>query len=318
MRHAAIVLAALLGVLGLFAPFLANDVPLLARVGGSYRLPVFESLLGTADHGPDGTTWKQWWLARPEGSEDFAVMPPWATGPLEVHRDAILAGPSRKHPLGVDDAGRDQFTRLLFAARTAFLVAAGVVSIALLLGVVIGGLCGMSGGIVDAVLLRVIEFFASFPVLVAALAGAAFFGGSLVNVVALCALVQWTQIARIVRGELLSLRERPFVSCARGLGVGRMRLLYGHLLPQLRAPMLVSAVFVAADAIQVESALSFLGVGAGPSTVSFGAMLEQGRVHAVGGAWHLWLFPSLALATLVLGLHAVADRLSFRERDTSG
>ena len=294
-------------LVGSVGPFLCDDIPLVARVDGDWSFPAFRATVGAIPRPPADTSWKGWWLSLPEGSADFAVMPPWAYGPGEVHRGEILAAPRFAHPLGMDDVGRDQLTRIVHGTRTALIVAVGVVGIALIFGVIVGGIAGLAGGLIDALLLRFIEFFASFPALVAALAGAAFFGGSILNVIVLLALVQWTQVARIVRGEVLSLRERPFVEAARGLGVSRVRLLLCHVLPQLRGPLFVTGAFLAADAIQVESTLSFLGVGAGPATVSWGAMLDQGRTHAFAGVWHLWLFPAVAIAVTVIGLHALAD-----------
>lgn len=307
MRSVAIGLLGVVALIALVGPFLANDVPLVARVSGQWRFPAFESQGGGFASAPDGGTWKDWWLTRPVDGPDFAVMPPWPHGPFEVHPHAVLEGPSRAHPLGVDDSGRDQLTRLLQGARTALLVALGAVVLSVTIGVAIGGLAGLAGGLVDGVLLRVIELFASFPALLIALACASLFGGSLLAVVVVLAIVQWTQVARVVRGELLSLRSRPFVEAARGFGIGPVPLLLRHVLPQLRGPLAVTSAFIAADAIQVESALSFLGLGA--SFVSWGAMLDAGRAHAFTGAWHGWFFPGLALAVTVVGLHGLANRL---------
>lgn len=295
-------------VIAVLAPLIANHVPLVARAGGELRFPAFESYLRTPPLAPGGVPWRDWWVALPEGSADWAVMPPWPHGPREVLAGTPLARPSLAHPLGVDDVGRDLLARLLHGARTALIVAIGAVVIGAVIGIVLGGIAGLGGRVADFLVLRLIELFTCFPALIAVLAVAAFLGGSLVTVVVVLGVVYWTAFARVVRGELLSLRERPFVAAARGLGAGPFRLLFEHLLPQLRGPVLVAAAFLAADAILVEATLTFLGLGASLDTVSWGAMLDQGRTHAHTGAWHMWVFPTLALAGVVLGLHALAER----------
>ena len=133
-------------------------------------------------------------------------------------------------------------------------------------------------------------------------------GRTPLSIVLVLGLVYWTGFARIVRGEVLSLREREFVASARGLGIGTWRLLLRHLLPSARGPILVNAAFVAASAIVVESTLAFLKLGAGLDSVSWGEILDQGRTHAYTGAWHLWFFPGLVLVLTVMCLHSLADR----------
>lgn len=292
-----------------FAPLIANDVPLVARADGTLRFPAFESLVRAPAPAPDGRSWREWWIAQPEDGDAWAVMPPWPCGPREIQTGSALAGPSAEHLLGLDDVGRDVLSRLLHGARTALLVACGSVAIGLLVGGLLGGLGGLGGRWLDLVVLRLIELFACFPALLAVLAVAAFLGGSLATIVVVLGVVYWTAFARVVRGELLSLRQRPFVEAARGLGAGPVRLLFRHLLPRLGGPVAVAAAFLAADAILIESTLTFLGLGAGLDTVSWGAMLDQGRAQAHTGAWHLWVFPALAVASVVLLLHALGDRL---------
>ena len=153
-----------------------------------------------------------------------------------------------------------------------------------------------------------IEIFLCFPALFLVLAVLAFVGDSTWGVVLVLGLVFWTSFARIVRGEFMSLREREFVQSARGLGVGPVRLVLRHLLPAARGPILVTAAFVAASAIIVESTLSFLGIGPGLTSVSWGSILQQGKSYAYAGAWHLWFFPSLLLIATVMCLHSLADR----------
>ncbi|MBK8980302.1 MAG: ABC transporter permease [Planctomycetes bacterium] len=310
MRIGAVVVLAW-GLLGAVAPWLANDVPIVARADGVLRWPVAERLTDGFSEAPGARRWKDWWAELPVDASggDWAVMPPWTYGPGEVLPGQALDRPSASHPLGVDDAGRDQLARLLHGASTAFLVAFGSVLLSSCVGCVIGGLAGMRGArsVTDVVATRGIEVFTCFPAVLALLAGATYLGPGLPTVVAVLAAVQWPVFARVVRGELLSLRERPFVEAARGLGEGPLRILRRHLLPELRGPVLVAAAMVAAEAILAESTLTFLGLGLGLGSVSWGAMLDQGRAQAYAGAWHLWLFPALALASAVIALYALAD-----------
>jgi len=301
---------AVLGV-GLLAPILANDRPIMASVDGELRFPAFCEYVGDPAPGPAGKTWKRWWIEM--GTEptdtDWALMPFIPYGPFEVDLERINDGPSPPmHYLGNDDTGRDLMARLIHGAGTAVWIALGVVILSGLIGVSLGAWSGYRGGWSDVLVQRLIEIFLCFPALFFVLAVLAFVGNSTLGVVLVLALVYWTSFARIVRGELLSLREREFVHCARGLGVGPFRLVVRHLLPSARGPILVNAAFVAASAIVVESTLSFLNIGPGLASVSWGSILQQGRTYAYAGAWHLWFFPGLALISTVICLHSLADR----------
>lgn len=300
--------AALVVLVGLFAPILANDVPLVARVDGAWSFPAFRELVGEAPPGPADQTWKQWWARLDPGSPDFAVMPPWSYGPLETDVDRFSQGPSLAHPLGCDDTGRDVLSRLVHGAAAAMQIGVPAVLLAGLLGCVLGAFAGMRGGLVDAVVLRLVELFVCFPMLVFLLFAAAFFGDSRLALVLVMATLFWTSFARIVRGELLSLREREFVATARGLGVSERRIFFRHLLPQLQGQIGVTAAFCMAAAVVAESTLAYLGVGAAGES-SWGTMLRQGGERAVFGAWHLWLFPAIAVVAVVTTCHTIADRL---------
>lgn len=305
------VLLLLLG-LAVLAPLLANDVPLMASVDGRWTFPAVASYFGPPPPGPDDRSWKSWWATLGEADPDWAVMPPWSFGPLETDPGRIKAGPSIEHPLGNDDTGRDLLARLLHGCTPAVFIGVGATVLGLLLGVLLGGLAGFRGGWVDVLVLRLIEVFLCFPGLLLVLAAAAVLGDSTLGIVLVLGLVFWTSFARIVRGELLSLRERDFVACARGLGVTRWGILRRHLLPQVRGPVAVTAAFCFAQAVVVESTLSFLGLGPGLKTASWGGILAQGKANAHLGVWHLWLFPALAIVATVICCHALADDI--RER----
>ncbi|MEZ5966117.1 MAG: ABC transporter permease [Planctomycetota bacterium] len=292
---------------GALAPLLCNDLPLVARTADGFRFPAFVALRGMPLPPPDGATWKEWWAALPDGGPQWAWMPPWPWSPNEVTPN-VLAAPDLRHPLGTDDTGRDVLARLVHGAGTTLLVALGAVGLALLIGVPLGAIAGYCAFTwIDTLVLRVVEVFLCFPALFLALSAVALLGGSPLTLILVLGVVNWTHFTRVVRGEFLSLREREFVLAARNLGVSSARIVCRHMLPQVKGAILVVAAFGAAGAMIVESGLSFLGLGAGLHLPSWGSMLAQGKEHAHAGAWHLWLFPTLALATAVLSLHVLAD-----------
>ena len=296
----------------LLAPLLANDQPLVAVAGDRAHFPAFATYLGERSTAPDGRPWKTWWALLDEDSPDWALMPPWPYGPLETDTDLINARPTLAHPLGNDYVGRDVLSQLVHGASTTMLVALGAVLLAALIGVPLGAFAGYRGGLADHLLSRLIEVFVCFPAFFMALAAVAFFGDSALAILLVLGLLFWTSFARIVRGELLSLRERPFVLAARGLGVSTPRVLRRHLLPEVRGPVLVMAAFAIASAVVVEATLSFLGLGPGASGASWGQLLQQGKSYAHTGAWHLWLFPGLAVVGTVWAFHSLADRVQRR------
>lgn len=304
----AIWIAGLLLVVAAFAPLLANDVPLVARIDGHYSFPAFEDCVGSPAPPPVDLSWKRWWSRLPAGGEDFAWMPPWPHGPLEVDFGRANQGPTWPHPLGTDEQGRDLLARLVHGTRLS--VGVGVLAVALgaAIGVLLGGLAGVCRGLVDAAVMRLLEVFLCFPSLLFLMFGASFFGSSWLALVLVMAALFWTSFARVVRGELLSLREREFVAVARGLGASRTRVLFGHLWPQLRSQVAVTAAFCVAGAIVAESTLSFLGVGPGADSASWGTVLRQGseQVHLAG--WHAWLIPAAVIAGAVALCHRLADR----------
>ncbi len=296
-------------LVGLFAPLLANEVPLVARHGGRWSFPAFAHLVGRASPGPQDLSWKQWWSRLPAGGEDFACMPPWSYGPIETDPARARAEPSMGHPCGCDDTGRDVLARLIHGARSVVLLGLPAVLLGMVVGTLLGALAALRAGIADVIVSRLIELFLCFPMLLFLLFVSAFFGNSRVGLVIVMASLFWTSFARIVRGALLSLREREFVHVARGLGVPERRIFTRHLLPQVWSQIGVTAAFCMAAAVVAESTLSFLGLGAGDASSSWGTMLRDGSELAVVGAWHLWFFPAAAIVCVVVCCHVLADRL---------
>ena len=303
-------------VIGVLAPFLANDLPIAASVGGEIRWPVVEGYATSRPSPPVGhASWKSWWAQIPEDGKDWALMPLIPFGPNEALEQRKRAKPVvLEHYLGNDASGRDVLARLIHGAATALWIALGSVMIALVIGIPLGAAAGYWGGAIDLLVTGLVQVFLCFPPIFFVLAVMAFVGQSLWGVVLVLGSLYWVSFARIVRGEILSLRERDYVMRAQSLGLSSGRVLFAHILPQARGPILTNAAFVAAGAIVVEATLAFLGLGPGLSTVSWGGLLMDGKDAAHLGAWHLWLFPSLALVTVVACCHSLASR-AYRRPD---
>ena len=300
---------ALFLLVGVFAPVLANSVPIVASVNGTLHFPAVATFIGEPEPGPDGLTWKRWRSRIGSSSPDWAVMPLIPYGPYELVRGRASRLPTfGDHYFGNDDTGRDVLARMIHGTQTALLMAAGVVFIALLLGVPLGAFAGYYGGWIDVAVSGVIQLFLCFPALFFLLVVMAFLGNSFSGVIVVIGLLSWMSFARIVRGEVIRVRDHEFVRCARGLGIGSMAILFRHILPTVRSQILVNAAFVAATAIVVESTLSFLGLGPTLSTASWGMILREGNLHAASGAWHLWFFPSVVLVGAVMCLHSLASK----------
>jgi peptide/nickel transport system permease protein len=217
------------------------------------------------------------------------------------------AGDAR-HPLGTDTLGRDVASRLLHGARVSLAVGFSAVLIAGALGVALGLVSGWYGGRLDDALMRLGDVQLAFPVLVLAVAVLAVLGASVINLVLVLSVTGWITYARIVRGEVLTLRERDFVAAARALGASDRWILVRHLLPNVLAPITVVATFSLARTIIAEASLSFLGLGIPAPEPSWGSMLDEGRNYITTG-WWLALFPGLAILLLVLGINLVGDWL---------
>jgi len=230
--------------------------------------------------------------------------------PEAIDLSAYRLGPSADHPLGTDIAGRDIFSRLLYAGRVSLSVGLVAVSIYTAIGVVLGALAGYFGGWVDATIMRLADVVLSFPTLIIIITLASVLGPSIYNVMLAIGLLGWPPIARLLRGELLSLREREFVIGARAVGCSDLRLIFRYLLPNAMAPVLVAATFGIAYAILIEAGLSFLGLGVQPPTSSWGNMLTDAQSLTVleSMPW-LWLPPGLMIALAVLSINFIGDGL---------
>lgn len=238
---------------------------------------------------------------------------------LEPHRvmlSEILLPPSLDHPLGTDELGRPVLDRLLAGAGVSLLVALTTVGLSALIGISIGLFAGYFGGWVDRVISRLIEIFLAFPGMLLAIAMAAMIGPGIDNVIIALAVMGWVGYARLVRVQVLSLRQREHVQAATALGCDDLAIMRRHLLPLVMAPVWVEASFGLAGAVVAEAGLSFLGLGIQPPDASWGGMIRDG-VRYLLVAPHLVLAPGVAMFLVVLAANLFGDALRDRFDVTS-
>lgn len=219
-----------------------------------------------------------------------------------------LERPSAQHPLGLDDLGRDVLSRILHGARISLRVGFSVVLIAASIGVILGAIAGYFGGIVDTLIMRLCDILLAFPGILLAIALVAVLGPSITNVILALSIIGWVGYARLVRGQVLKVREMEFVTAAKAIGARSHRVILRHVLPNVINPVIVMATLGLAGAILSEAALSFLGLGVQPPTPSWGAMLTSGRRY-LGLANHLAIYPGLAIMIAVMGFNFLGDGL---------
>jgi peptide/nickel transport system permease protein len=240
----------------------------------------------------------------------LSLLAPLIVGPQGLRFDlpSRLESPSRSHLLGTDENGVDVLAKILYGARLSLTVAIGVVGISTFIGLLLGTIAGFYNGVTESVLMRFIDMLQAFPGFLLALAVIAFMGSSITNMIFALCITGWTAYARLVRGEILSLKTREFVSAARATGVSNVEIITRHLWPNVMATLAVQMSFGLAGAVISEAGLSFLGLGASPSTPSWGALLSSGRKYLISDPW-LSIFPGLAILTLVLGFNLIGDGL---------
>jgi peptide/nickel transport system permease protein len=239
-----------------------------------------------------------------------AILAPWLVhaSPIKPDFGSVLAPPSFAHPMGTDDLGRDEFSRVIFGARIALLAGVISVSIAVVIGLPVGLLAGYYGGRVDDVVMRLTDALLSFPFLVLALALVAILGAGVDKAMIAIGLVFTPRFIRLSRAQVLGEREQPYVEAARAMGAGDGRILWRHLLPNSLSPLLVQASLDMAGAITAEATLSFLGLGTQPPTPAWGSMLNLAQSYLSTAPWTA-IFPGLAIFLTVLALNLLGDGL---------
>jgi peptide/nickel transport system permease protein len=218
-----------------------------------------------------------------------------------------LSPPSAQHLFGTDEVGRDVFSRVIYGAQVSLPVGLVVIAFAMLLGGLVGALAGYLGGIFDLLVMRLVDITLAFPSIVLALAIAAALGPSLRNAVIAMILVWWPEYARVMRGQVLSVKNNDFVLAANAIGVPTKSVLLRHIVPNTWTPVIIKASLDAGSAILTIAALSFIGLGAVPPTPEWGAMVSMGRFKFY--YWWLTAFPGLAILSVVLGFNFLGDAL---------
>jgi peptide/nickel transport system permease protein len=227
--------------------------------------------------------------------------------PLKTSNETFQA-PSQKFFFGTDDLGRDVFSGVIYGARTSILVGISVALMSGLIGVLVGAIAGYAGGVWDDLLMRITELFLIPPQFFLALVVAALFGSSLFNIILILTVANWTTMARLVRAEVLSLKERSFVEASRAMGARPARILFREILPNASPLIITKMVLMIGNVILIEAGLEFVGLG-DANQISWGYMLHNGQ-HFIRDGWWIIAFPSLALAALVLSLNIVGDALN--------
>jgi len=226
--------------------------------------------------------------------------------PGQIDIENILTGPSRGHILGTDSLGRDLFSRMVYGTRISLLVGLIAVGISAIIGILLGSLAGYYGRWVDVLIMRFVDIMLCFPTFFLILAVIALLEPSIVNIMVIIGVTSWMGVARLIRAEILSLKERDFIYAERAIGASDLRIIARHLVPNAMAPVLVSITLGIAAAILVESSLSFLGIGVQPPTPSWGNILSEGK-SVMGAAWWMMLFPGMAIFITVLGYNMLGE-----------
>lgn len=302
-RVGLIILATLAGV-ALFADLIASDLPVvLSWRGETHLLPALTRPAALRSHDNQS-------LRREMADDDWAWWPLCEFGPEQQPRlrKPPPSPPDAQHWLGTDDRGRDVFARIVHGARSSLLVGVVAVAIYVLLGTFLGLLAGYAGGRTDWLIARLIELGLTFPVFFLVLIVMALVAQpSLTLIAVVIGLTGWPDIARLVRAEVLKLRELDFVVAAKLAGAPRGAIMWRHLLPNALSPLIVNATFGVGGAILLEAALSFLGFGAPPPTASWGEIL--GQAFEQPHCWWLVLFPGLTIFATVVAVNLVGERL---------
>jgi len=234
------------------------------------------------------------------------VIAPWDPNRHDVKN--ILNPPSHRHVFGTDQLGRDVLSRMLYGARVSLAVGILAQGLILVIGLTVGGIAGFFGGRVDNLLMRFTDVFYAFPDLLFVIIITAAIGSSFQNIIIAIGLVNWTDLARLVRGSLMTLRERDFISAAHAIGAPAPRIITQHLLPNSAGPIIVRVTYGIPQAIFAEAVLSFIGLGIRPPDASWGTMIERGN-QAIFSAPHMVLFPALAIAFTMLAFNFLGDGL---------
>lgn len=242
----------------------------------------------------------------------IAVAAPLVAGqdPVKMDPRQSMQPPNAEHLLGTDVAGRDIWARLVYGARISLAVGIVAVSISMAISLLLGTLSGYYGGVVDMVIMRFTDVMMVFPGLILVIAVVSVLGPSVLNVMIVLGILGWTGTTRLLRGQILSVREMDYVLAARAVGVPNVRIMIAHILPNAIAPLLVAATFGIAGAILTEAGLSYLGLGVLPPAASWGSMLNAANsITVLERNWWVWIPPGVAVLLTVMAINFIGDGL---------
>jgi peptide/nickel transport system permease protein len=235
------------------------------------------------------------------------IVAPYDPFAIDVYN--VISEPNSVHLFGTDELGRDVLSRMIWGSRVSLAVGFVAVGISITIGIIIGALAGFYGKAVDAILMRFVDIMLCFPTLFLILAVIAIVGPSIWVIMVVIGITSWMDVSRLVRAEILTLKERDFVSAAKVIGADDVRIIFRHILPNALSPVFVSATLGIAGAILLESGLSFLGLGVQPPDASWGNILTSGKDYITTGAWWLSFFPGIAILITVLSYNLVGEGL---------
>lgn len=224
----------------------------------------------------------------------------------DINFDDKFIPPNSEHFFGTDDFGRDIYSMVIYGTQISLKICLMVVLSATIIGIFLGGIAGYFGGKIDEILMRITDVFLSIPYLILAIAVGAALGRSIENIMMALILVWWPQYARLLRGQVLSIRENQYVEAARSIGSSNWRILFRHIIPNSFAPLLVQITLDLGAVLLVAAGLSFIGLGAPPGTAEWGLMISSGRMHMFHSWWYV-TFPGLAIVVTVLGFNLLGD-----------
>jgi len=295
--------------LALTADFLASSKPLYAVYKGETYFPVIKDYLndlGLSRWDPEliNVSWKE---LDNQGKLESVVWAPVPYGPREIDLANVYTSPEGDHYLGTDGIGRDLLAGLIHGSRVSLSVGFIAAGIALLIGIVLGSLAGFFGGKVDLTIMRFVEIMVTFPLFFLIITIVAIYGSSIWYIMAAIGFTSWTSDAKLIRGEVLKVRNMEYITAANSIGLPNKQIIFRHVLPNAIAPVLVSGAFAIAGAILTEAALSYLGFGVAATTVTWGSLLNEAR--GASNAWWLAIFPGFMIFMAVVSYNLIGEGL---------
>ena len=303
----------LMAFISLFSPLLASNQPIICKYQGHWYFPAVVEIFQSRQTGPHWIekskpfNLPQFNAKKDLDPDEFSLWPLIPYHEYEITSD-FNAPPSRQHWLGTDDVGRDVAARMIHGASVSLKVGFISMGIAAFIGIMIGGLAGYCGGWIDIIISRIIEIVICFPTFMLILAIMVWLDPSITNVMIVIGLTRWTSIARYTRGEFIRIKNEDYIMAARNLGLGNLRIMFRHILPNSLAPVLISITFGIAGAILIEAALSWLGFGVQPPDPSWGNILRT-AYESLRVAPHLVYPPCVAIFLAVLSYNLLGDAL---------